>query len=144
MRGQQGDEGMGLSNPNGPSSHPGGKRMVRHHNAVSTSNIYPLLPQRTQHNHNAGGLRPGLGREQSLPADIFLAIPPPGKHLGYPDPDAPTGIPPLLVHPSLSRPANSQQGAIHVQILLTMGQDRLSKEEVGELLDQRVHVATTT
>ena len=33
---------------------------------------------------------------------------------------------------------------MHIQVLLSMGQDFLSKEEVGELLDQRVHVLTST
>ena len=32
---------------------------------------------------------------------------------------------------------------MRIQFLLVMGQDCLSKEEAGELLDQRVHVATT-
>ena len=31
-----------------------------------------------------------------------------------------------------------------IQVLLSMGQDRLSKEEATELLDQRVHVLTST
>ena len=31
-----------------------------------------------------------------------------------------------------------------VHILFAMGQDRLSKEESGELLDQQVHVVATT
>ena len=31
-----------------------------------------------------------------------------------------------------------------IQVLLSMGQDFLSKEEAGELLDQRVHVLTST
>ena len=33
---------------------------------------------------------------------------------------------------------------MQIQVLLSMGQDRLSKEEAGELLDQRVHVLTST
>ena len=33
---------------------------------------------------------------------------------------------------------------MRIQALLSMGQDRLSKEVVGELLDQRVHVLTST
>ena len=33
---------------------------------------------------------------------------------------------------------------MRIQVLLYMGQDRLSKEEATELLDQRVHVLTST
>ena len=33
---------------------------------------------------------------------------------------------------------------MRIQVLLSMGQDRLSKEEAGEILDQRVHVITST
>ena len=31
-----------------------------------------------------------------------------------------------------------------IQVLLSIGQDRLSKEEAGKLLDQRVHVLSST
>ena len=61
-----------------------------------------------------------------------------------PDPDTPTGISPLLTPPSSSGPANTQQQAMGIQFLLSMGQDSLSKEELGKLLDQRVHVLTST
>ena len=64
--------------------------------------------------------------------------------LAIPDPDAPTGISPLLTPPSSAGPENYQQRAMRIQVLLSMGQDRLSKEEAGELLDQRVHVLTST
>ena len=33
---------------------------------------------------------------------------------------------------------------MYIQVLLSMGQDRLSKEEATELLDQRVHIITST
>ena len=33
---------------------------------------------------------------------------------------------------------------MRIQVLLSMGQDRLSKEEATEILDQRVHVLTST
>ena len=33
---------------------------------------------------------------------------------------------------------------MQIQVLLSMGQDRLSKEEAGELLDQRVNILTFT
>ena len=33
---------------------------------------------------------------------------------------------------------------MRIQVLLSMGKDRLSKEEAGELLEQRVHVLAPT
>ena len=67
-----------------------------------------------------------------------------GHILAIPDPDAPTVILPLLTPPSSVGPANAQQRAMQIQVLLSMGQDCLSKEEATELLDQRVHVLTST
>ena len=54
------------------------------------------------------------------------------------------GLSPLLTPLSSVGPANTQQWAMRIQVLLSMGQDRLSKEEMTELLDQRVHVLTST
>ena len=67
-----------------------------------------------------------------------------GHILAIPDPDAPTGLLPLLTAPSSAGPANAQQQAMQIQVLLSMGQDRLSKEDATELLDQRFHVLTST
>ena len=67
-----------------------------------------------------------------------------GHILAIPDPDTPAGISPLLTPPFSAGPANAQQREMRIQVLLSMGQDRLSKEEVTELLDQRVHVLTLT
>ena len=67
-----------------------------------------------------------------------------GHILDIPDPDEPTGLLTLLTPPSSAGPANSQQRAMQIQVLLSMGQNRLSKEEVTELLDQRVHVLMST
>ena len=67
-----------------------------------------------------------------------------GQIMAIPDPDAPTSLSPLLTPPSSAGPANAQQRTMRIQVLLSMGQDRLSKEEVTELLDQRVHVLTST
>ena len=64
--------------------------------------------------------------------------------LAIPDPDAPTVFSPLLTPPYSSGPANAHQRAMRIQFLLSMGQDRLFKEEAGKLLDQRVHVVTST
>ena len=50
-----------------------------------------------------------------------------GHILAIPDPDAPTGLSPLLTPPYSAGPANSQQREIQIQVLLSMGQDRLSK-----------------
>ena len=67
-----------------------------------------------------------------------------GHILSIPDPDAPTGLSNLLTPPSSVGPANAQQRSTRIQVLLSMRQDLLSKEEAGELLGQRVHVLTST
>ena len=67
-----------------------------------------------------------------------------GDILAIPDPYAPTGLSPLLTPPSSASPANAQQRAMQIEVLLSMGHDRLSKEEVIKLLDQRVHVFMST
>ena len=50
-----------------------------------------------------------------------------GHILKIPDPDTPTGISPLLTPPYSTGPENSQQRTIRIQVLLSMGQDCLSK-----------------
>ena len=67
-----------------------------------------------------------------------------GHILVISDPDAPTGLSPLLAPPYSAGPTNSQQRAMRIQVLLSMGKDRLSKEEAGDILDQRFHVLTST
>ena len=67
-----------------------------------------------------------------------------GHILAIPDPDAPTVLSPLLTPPYSTVHANAQQRAMQIQFLLSVVQDRLSKEESGGLLNQRVHVLTST
>ena len=67
-----------------------------------------------------------------------------GHILAIPDPDAPTGLSPIFTPTSSAGPANAQQCAMHIQVLLSMGHDCLSKEEATEPLDQRVHVLMST
>ena len=67
-----------------------------------------------------------------------------GNILAILDLDAPTGLSPLLTPPYSAGPANAQQRAIKIQVLLSMVQGSLSKEEAGKILDQRVHVLTST
>ena len=55
-----------------------------------------------------------------------------------------TGLSPFLTPSSYAGPVNAQQRAMQIKVFLSMGQDRLSKEEAVELLDQRVHVLTST
>ena len=64
--------------------------------------------------------------------------------LVIPDLYAPMGLSHLLNPPSSAGPANAQQQEMRTQVLLSMGQDCPSEEEAGELLDQRVHVLTST
>ena len=83
------------------------------------------------------------GHNLYLPTLFFQSILQ-GHMLVITDPYAPTGLSPLLTPPSSASTANSQQRAMRIQVLLSMGQDCLSKEEEGELLDHRVHVLTST
>ena len=76
-----------------------------------------------------------------LPTSFYQALLQ-GHILAIPYPDALTGLSPLLIPPFSAGPANAQQRAMRTQVLLSMGQDRLFKEEVTEILDQRVHVLT--
>ena len=66
------------------------------------------------------------------------------RHAAIPDPYALMGLSPLLTPPYSAGPTNAQQRAMRIQVLLSMGQDRLSKEEATELMDQRFHVLTST
>ena len=50
-----------------------------------------------------------------------------GHILAIPDPDATTGLSPFLTPPSSEGPANAQQWATRIQVLLLIGKDRLSK-----------------
>ena len=81
------------------------------------------------------------GQNIYLPTSFFQS-PLQGHILVISDPDAPTGLLPLLTPPSSAGPANAQQLEMRIQVFLSMGQDRLPKEEAGELLDQRVYVLT--
>ena len=63
-------------------------------------------------------------------------------HPRNPIPRRPKQLVPPSCLPSSAGTANSQQWVMRVQVLLVMGQHLLSKEEAGELLDQRVYVVT--
>ena len=67
-----------------------------------------------------------------------------GHILAIPDPDMTTVILPLLTPPYYAGPANAQKRAMQIQVLLSMGHDRLPKEEAGKLLDHRVQFLTST
>ena len=83
------------------------------------------------------------GKNIYLPTSLCQALLQ-GHIMAIPDPDAPTGLSSLITPTSSTGTANSQQCAMCIQVLLSMGQDCLSKEEATELLDQRFHVLTST
>ena len=83
------------------------------------------------------------GNNIYLPTSFFHALLQ-GHIMVIPDPDVPTGLSPLLTPPYYAGPANTQQRAMRIQVLLSMGKDFLFKEEATELLYQRVHVLTST
>ena len=60
------------------------------------------------------------------------------------DPNATKYLSPLLIHPSSTGSENYQQISIRVQVLIPMGQYRLSKEEADKILDQRFHMVAAT
>ena len=61
-----------------------------------------------------------------------------------PNPDTTTVLSPIIASPVSAVSVNLQQFVIHIQVLLSLGQDRLSTKEAGKFLDQWVHVVTTT
>ena len=67
-----------------------------------------------------------------------------GHILEIPYLDAPTVLSPLLTLPSSAGPENTQNRSIIIQVLLSMGHYLLSKEEAGEILEQRFHVLAST
>ena len=84
-----------------------------------------------------------IGQKLDLPTSFFQALLQ-GHIMAIPDTDALKGLLPFLTPPSSAGPANADQQVMRIQVLLLMGQDCLSKEEAGELLDQRVHVLAST
>ena len=67
-----------------------------------------------------------------------------GQILDITDPAAPTRLLHLVTPLSSGGPAKTQQRAMRIQVLLSMGQDCLSKREEVKLLGQRVHVLPST
>ena len=83
------------------------------------------------------------GNNIYLPTSLFQALLQ-GHILSIPDPDVPMVLSTLLTPLYSAGPAKSQQRSMQIQVLLSMVQDSLYKEEVGDILDQRVHVLTST
>ena len=106
--------------------------------------LHPQLPQLAQRDGTTSQLCTHLLGEQHLPPDRFLSGPYPRPHPCNSRPDTPTGLSLLLKPPSSAVPENAQRILMQVQELLAMVQERLSKDEAGNILDQRVHVVATT
>ena len=104
---------MGPPPTDSPARHPGGERHHRNLHSYLTASHHSLLPQHDECHGPTSGLFC-----QALLQGHILAIP---------DPDAPTVLFPLLTPPSSAGPTNAQQQAIRIQVILSMGQDRLSK-----------------
>ena len=120
--------------------------------SATTGTSIPTLPPPTihcfLHISNAMALQADFsltytGNNIYLPTSFFQAFLQ-GHILSIPDPDTPMGLSPLLTPPSSTGPANTHQKSMLIQVLLFMGHDSLSKEEAGEILDQRVHVLMST
>ena len=135
---------MGPSPTNVPGSHPSGKRHQRNLHYDLAATHPPLIPKRKKRIVPPSRLRPDLCREKIYPQNSFRQALLQGHILAILYLDAPTGLLPLLTSPSSVGPANAHHQAMRIQLILLMEQDRLSKEEAGELLDQRVHVLAST
>ena len=70
------------------------------------------------------------GKNIYLPTSFCQAILK-GHILAIPDPDMPTGLSPRLTPPFPAGLENAQQRAMRIQVLLSMEQDCLSKEEAS-------------
>ena len=84
-----------------------------------------------------------LGNNIFQPTDFCQALLH-SNNIAIPEPNAPTGLSMILTPPLSAGLENAQQRAIIVQVLLAMEQDQLSKEELVEFLDHRIHVVATT
>ena len=127
---------MAPPTPNDPASRPGGNHIERHHHSISATKIHPQLPQRAQRNRAASGFRPDLHRAQSLTTNVLLPITPPGPHLI----NIQTGlshraVPPNHTTSTICTRKHTELSDV-VQVLLNIIQDRMSKEEAGEILDK--------
>ena len=144
-RGRKGDQGVRLSPNKGPARHTDVKRYQRNlHSGLAASHNLPL-PQREECDGPPSQFFPDLRRGKSLLAHLLLSVPPPREHPCHTRPRrANRTFVPFLTSPPSAKPVNAQQRAMRIQVLLSMGQYCLSKEEAGELLDQRVHILAST
>ena len=105
--------------------------------------IHHLLNARNATAHQADCSLTYTGNNIYLPTSLFQVLLQ-GHILAIPDPDVPTGLLPLLTPLSSSGPVNAQQWEMIIQVLLSMGQYCLSKEEAGKLMVHRFHVLAST
>ena len=125
---------MGPPPTNIPARHTGGERYHRNlHSNLAAPTIHRFLNTRNATALQADCSLTYVGNNIYLPTSFFQALLQ-GHILAIPYQDAPTGLSPLLTPPSSTGPENAQQRAIRIQVLLSTGQDRLSKEEATELL----------
>ena len=137
-------KGIGPSPPNGPVSHPGGKRHQRNLDSdLAAIHLHCFLNARNETSLKSDCYLTYTGHNIYLPTSFFQALIQ-GHFLAIPDTDTPTGLLPILAPPSYAGPVNAHQREMRVQVLLSMGQDCLLKEESGELLGHRFHILTTT
>ena len=135
---------MGLSPPNFPASHTGGNRHQRNlHSDLAATHPPPFLNARNATAFQADCALTYVCNNLYLPNYFFQSLLQ-VNILEIPDPDTPAELSLLLTPSSSAGPANAQKRVMRIQVLLSMGKDFLSKEEAGELLDQRIHVLTST
>ena len=127
-RGRKGDQGMRPSPTDVLARCPVGK--LHQQISIPTSplpNLHRFLNARNLTDLQADCALTYAGNNLYLPTSLCQALPQ-GHILAIPDLDIPTGLPPHLTPLSSAGPVNAQKGSIKIQILLSMGQDFLSKE----------------
>ena len=106
---------------------PIAQRIILVASATTGTSILTFLPptiHRFLNARNATALQADCsltyaGNKIDLPTSFCQALLQ-GHILAVPDPDAPTGISPLLSPPYSAGPANAQQRAMKIQVLLSM------------------------
>ena len=135
---------MGLPPTNSPARRPGRERYHRnpHSNLAAPHN--PSLPKQEEFNDPPGTFFSNLRREQHLFTHLLLPGPPPRAHHGHP---RPRRVNRTFASPNTSifRRTRERPATVNANPVPPVHATGLPiKKEAGEILDQRVHVLTST
>ena len=136
---------MGPSPTDGPVCHPGGKRYQMNLHTDLTASQNPPLPQYKERDGPPSRFFPDLRREHSLLTHLLLSVPPPRTHPGHPrlgrSDSTITSPDPSIFPRTRERPAAANEVPSPP---LNGTASLIKRTEAGKLLDQRVHVLTST